>query len=94
MIRPPLRIRSSIARPLSGQAYTAVPGESGFLPAGLDEAVEAVELALRLERTRIRSYAVSRFGTDRMVDEYEAHYAASLGEQPEFPLERAFAVGR
>jgi glycosyltransferase involved in cell wall biosynthesis len=35
-----------------------------------------------------------RFTIDRMVDDYEAQYAALLDEQPAFPIERAFAVGR
>jgi len=67
-----------IAHPLGSMPELIVPGESGFLPAGLDEAVEAVALAMRLDRTRIRSYAVGRFGTDRMVDEYLAAYRQVL----------------
>lgn len=67
-----------IAYPLGSMPELIVSGESGFLPAGLDEAAEAVALAGGLDRIRIRDYAVSRFGADRMVDEYLGAYRRFL----------------
>ena len=53
-------------------------GTTGLLVDDLDQAVEAVALAGQLDRPQIRERAVSRFGRDRMVDEYLAAYTRFL----------------
>jgi glycosyltransferase involved in cell wall biosynthesis len=53
-------------------------GLTGFLVAGADEAVAAVERVAVLDRATVRARAVARFGQDRMVDEYLAAYTALL----------------
>jgi glycosyltransferase involved in cell wall biosynthesis len=68
------------------------PGDAGALAAIMTRLARDPD-ALPALATRSSALA-QRFTVDRMVDDYEAHYAASLGEQPEFPLERAFAIGR
>jgi glycosyltransferase involved in cell wall biosynthesis len=54
-------------------------GVTGFLAANVDEAVHAVALAATLDRPLIRERAITRFGRDRMVDEYLAVYKLLLG---------------
>jgi glycosyltransferase involved in cell wall biosynthesis len=49
-------------------------GATGFLVNDIDEAVEAVDAAAALDRSRIRHVAEQRFGAARMVDEYLAVY--------------------
>jgi len=51
-------------------------GESGFIVDSVDAAVEAVAQARRLDRRRIREIFEARFSSIRMVDDYEAAYAA------------------
>jgi glycosyltransferase involved in cell wall biosynthesis len=54
-------------------------GVTGFAVDDLDAAVAAVPLAAALDRVAIRAVAESRFGVDRMVDEYLAVYERVLG---------------
>jgi glycosyltransferase involved in cell wall biosynthesis len=53
-------------------------GSTGLLVNDMDHAVEAVALAGKLDRPQIRERAVTRFGRDRMVDEYLAAYTSFL----------------
>ena len=53
-------------------------GVTGFLVAGAEQAVDAVARAAVLDRPAIRGRAVTRFGQDRMVDEYLAAYEQLL----------------
>jgi glycosyltransferase involved in cell wall biosynthesis len=59
-------------------ARTHRPRHQGLLVDNVDQVVEAVALAGRLDRPQIRGRAVSRFGRDRMVDEYLAAYTLLL----------------
>jgi glycosyltransferase involved in cell wall biosynthesis len=54
-------------------------GTTGFLVDDVERAAEAVALATTLDRSPIRQRAVTRFGRDRMVDEYVAAYKRLLG---------------
>lgn len=54
-------------------------GRSGFLVTGIDEAVGAVSRAGALDRAAVRHWAVTRFGRDRMVDDYLDAYRRLLG---------------
>jgi glycosyltransferase involved in cell wall biosynthesis len=54
-------------------------GRTGFLVAGPDEAVGAIDAAGRLDRAAIRRSAVERFGRDRMVRDYLGVYDRVLG---------------
>lgn len=53
-------------------------GRSGALVETVDEAAAAVPAALRLDRAVIRAQAVTRFGRDRMTDDYLAAYSRML----------------
>jgi glycosyltransferase involved in cell wall biosynthesis len=54
-------------------------GVTGFLAHDVASAVEAVPAAAALDRIAVRARAVSRFGVDRMVDDYLRMYAAVSG---------------
>ncbi len=54
-------------------------GVNGFLVDGPEEAAEAVRMVDRLDREAVRATVASRFGVDRMVDEYLALYHRLLG---------------
>jgi glycosyltransferase involved in cell wall biosynthesis len=56
-------------------------GITGFLVDDGEQALEAVALAGTLDRHQIRQQAVTRFGRDRMADEYLAAYALLLGSR-------------
>jgi glycosyltransferase involved in cell wall biosynthesis len=56
-------------------------GRTGFLVGTIEQAVAAVQLAHHVDRKAIRDVAVTRFGVDRMVDEYLAAYARLLNER-------------
>jgi glycosyltransferase involved in cell wall biosynthesis len=45
-------------------------GVTGFLVHDVDSAVAAVEKAISLDRSTVSARAGSRFGADRMVDDY------------------------
>ncbi len=51
-------------------------GETGFIVDSVEDAVEAVAKARRLDRSKIRKIFEARFSSTRMVDDYEAVYAA------------------
>jgi len=53
-------------------------GITGYLVQTVDEAIEAVHVADRLDRDKIRAVAVDRFDVSRMVDQYVAVYAEVL----------------
>jgi glycosyltransferase involved in cell wall biosynthesis len=53
-------------------------GVTGFLVHDVDSAVAAVEKAISLDRSRISARAASRFGADRMVDDYLRGYEKIL----------------
>ena len=53
-------------------------GSTGFLVDDVEGAVEAVSLAAGLDRPQIRQQTVTRFGRDRMTDEYLAAYTFLL----------------
>ncbi len=55
------------------------PGVNGFLVAGIDEAIGAVDDAADLDRAGVRASVEERFAVDRMVDGYLAVYASILG---------------
>jgi glycosyltransferase involved in cell wall biosynthesis len=54
-------------------------GMSGFLVDDSNEAVEAIAPSTTLDRSLIRQHAITRFGRDRMADEYIAAYKLLLG---------------
>ena len=70
------------------------PGVTGYLVGSVDEAVEAVERAGTLDRRAVRETFERRFCVERMVDDYEAVYAAIIEGhrmehargRPQFPL--------
>ena len=49
-------------------------GVTGFVVENLDQMVTALPRVFALDRRRVREHAVSRFGADRMVDEYVGVY--------------------
>lgn len=53
-------------------------GRTGFLVDTPEQATDAARRAGSLDRSRIRTAAVARFGRDRMVDEYLAAYQRLL----------------
>jgi len=63
-----------VARRRGSMAEIVREGENGFLVDTTDDAVAAVHRAVSLDRAAVRSSVVSRFGVDRMVDDYLALY--------------------
>jgi glycosyltransferase involved in cell wall biosynthesis len=55
-------------------------GVTGFLAGDVTEAAEAVDRAVRLDRAAVRERATSRFGVDRMVEDYLRVYRRVLGD--------------
>ena len=55
-------------------------GVTGFLVHDVDGAVAAVEKAVTLDRRAVSARAASRFGSERMVDEYLRVYEAILSD--------------
>ena len=60
-----------IATPLGSLPELVTDGTTGFLVADIDEAVAAVRALDRIDRVRCRHEAETRFGSDRMVEDYE-----------------------
>jgi glycosyltransferase involved in cell wall biosynthesis len=57
-------------------------GVTGFLVTDVDGAAAAVSRVAELDRATVRRVAESRYGADRMVDDYVEAYA-SLCERPQ-----------
>jgi hypothetical protein len=53
-------------------------GVTGFLVSDVTQAVTAVDQAAALDRAAVRARALTRFGVDRMVEEYLSVYARLL----------------
>jgi glycosyltransferase involved in cell wall biosynthesis len=68
-----------IAFPRGSMPELIDDGATGFLVDDVDHAADAVTLAATLDRTRIRERAITRFGRDRMADDYIAAYKLLLG---------------
>ena len=67
-----------IANPRGSIPELICDGETGYIVAGVDEAVEAVGRVPSLDRTEIRRQARRRFGHARMADDYLAAYRQVL----------------
>ena len=67
-----------IAHPRGSMPELLTDGLTGFLVAGVDEAVRAVDLAGTLDRAAIRAAAVDRFARAEMVERYVEVYRAML----------------
>jgi glycosyltransferase involved in cell wall biosynthesis len=65
-----------IARPLGSVPEVIVPGRTGFIADTVEEIAEAVRHLDRIDRAACRREAEARFSVERMVDGYEAVYAA------------------
>jgi glycosyltransferase involved in cell wall biosynthesis len=57
-------------------------GVNGYLVDSLDQAVEAIEAARRLDRAAVRASVERRFDVSRMVDEYVAVYERIVRRAP------------
>jgi glycosyltransferase involved in cell wall biosynthesis len=60
-------------------------GVTGYLAHDVESSVDAVAAAVRLDRAVVHARAVTRFGADRMVDEYLRTYAALLSSPSNSP---------
>lgn len=69
-----------IAAPLGSMPEIVRDGDTGFLVADVDQAVAAVARLPLIERRACRADAVSRFGSDRMVDDHLAVFERVLAE--------------
>lgn len=72
--------------PVVGMALGSVPevianGKTGFVCRTLEQMIEAVPEAIKLDRKTCRDYVFSRFSVESMVDEYERAYEMVLGER-------------
>ena len=63
-----------VARRRGSMAEIIRDGENGFLVDTVDEAVAAVRTSTTLDRRAVRASVETRFGVERMVDEYVALY--------------------
>ena len=75
-----------IATPLGSMPELLRHGSTGFLVSDVTAAVAAVEQVGKLDRSVCRQEATSRFGADRMIDDYLALFRrildAPTGRQP------------
>ena len=69
-----------IATPLGSMPEIVRDGDTGFLAADVDQAVAAVARLPLIERRACRADAVSRFGSDRMVDDHLAVFDRVLAK--------------
>lgn len=70
--------------PVVGMAMGSVPevianGKTGFVCRNLEQMIEAVPKAMKLDRQTCRDYVIERFSVEAMVDEYERAYHMALG---------------
>jgi glycosyltransferase involved in cell wall biosynthesis len=65
-----------IARPFGSVPEVIVPGRTGFIADSVEELAEAARHLDRIDRAACRREAEARFSVERMVDDYEAVYAA------------------
>jgi glycosyltransferase involved in cell wall biosynthesis len=63
-----------VARRRGSMSEIICDGENGFLVDTTDEAVDAVRRSSPLDRRAVRASVETRFGVERMVDEYVALY--------------------
>jgi glycosyltransferase involved in cell wall biosynthesis len=68
-----------IAHPLGSMSELIRDRENGFLVGSIDEAVAAVRVSDRMDRTAVRTSVERRFDANRMVDEYLAVYHRVVG---------------
>ena len=68
-----------IAHPLGSMPELIRDRENGFLVGSIDEAVAAVRVSDRMDRTEVRTSVERRFDANRMVDEYLAVYHRVVG---------------
>jgi glycosyltransferase involved in cell wall biosynthesis len=69
--------------PVIGMALGAVPeviahGKTGFVCHSIEEMIERIPEAVKLDRQTCREYVVSRFSVESMTDEYERAYEMVL----------------
>lgn len=69
--------------PVVGMAMGSVPeviahGKTGFVCHSLEQMIEAVQEAMKLDRKTCRDYVLSRFSVQTMVNEYERAYRMML----------------
>lgn len=62
-----------------------VDGVTGFIVAGVDEALAAVQRIGRIDRAACRRHFERRFSTERMVDDYLDLYRQLVAEAPHRP---------
>ncbi|HEY9672663.1 MAG TPA: glycosyltransferase family 4 protein [Waterburya sp.] len=80
-------IESMVAgTPVVGMALGSVPevianGKTGFVCHTLEQMIEAVPEAMKLDRKTCRDYVVSNFSVESMVNEYERAYQMVLSER-------------
>lgn len=70
--------------PVVGMNMGSVPeviahGETGFICNSVEEMIELVPNATKLDRQTCREYVVTRFSVESMTDEYERAFAKVLG---------------
>ncbi len=70
-----------IATPRGSVTEVVAEGRSGFVVAGVEEAVQALTRIGALDRSRVRQHVAERFSRGRMVDDYVRAYEEVLGLQ-------------
>jgi glycosyltransferase involved in cell wall biosynthesis len=83
-----------IATPLGSMPEIIRDGETGWLVSDIDEAVTAVSRLPLIDRRVCRAEAVSRFGSDRMVDDHLAVFERVLAAGIEKPPSSTPGSGR
>ncbi len=68
-----------VAYPRGSMGEVVDVGVTGYLAPDPASAAAAVEAAATLDRAAVRARAVTRFGVDRMVDDYLSAYESILG---------------
>jgi glycosyltransferase involved in cell wall biosynthesis len=68
-----------IARPRGSMPEIVRHEENGYLAESIDEAVIAVEAAMKLDRRGVRGSVEERFTVERMVDQYIDVYRQLVG---------------